>query len=142
MTVAAITRSMTKARNQELQQNVSSSAHTNTEKASVPNIIEILGAPYDKKVPRIRLTSIKTNENEILQMKLCAYLGHKVIFEINMNNVTNEKLSLKSILSKVQNATNKFKLKKVQWPLNDDMFTMCSLNDFKRACNEFANYFN
>lgn len=137
MTVMAITRSMTRAKNQELQRKLLNESHLNTEQESVPKIIEIMGAPYDKKIPRIRTTSIETNDNEVLQIIICAYLGHKIIFELKITELANEKLSLRTIISKVQNAANKFKLTKIQWPLNDDVFTMCSLNDFKRACNEF-----
>lgn len=134
MYIFAITRSMTRAQNQ--RQEIQRVTDKSEAQATEPRVVESLGTPFSRKIPRIRLTSLSVKDSEINELKLCAYRGHRKVFEIRVPNLVNERLSMRTIISKVQNATREMNICELQWPMNDKIFEMCSMSDFKKACNE------
>lgn len=68
------------------RQKVRNDTQLGTDKVSEPKVVEIFGAPFDKNIPRIRMTSIIGDENEVLQADLSAFLGHRIIFELKMKS--------------------------------------------------------
>lgn len=46
----------------------------------------------------------------------------------------NEMLALESVLSRLEHEAAKVKIKKIQCPINDNIFSICSVVDFKNAC--------
>lgn len=51
-------------------------------------------------------------------------------------SLANERLTLKTINSKVEIMASANKIEKIRWPLHDKIFSLSSLNDFKSICNE------
>lgn len=82
----------------------------------------------------MRTTAINTRTNELASIQLSAFSKHKKMFEITAENSVNEKLTLKTILSKLQESAESMNIKKFQWPLNDKIFEMCNIEEFKNAC--------
>lgn len=105
-----------------------------------PHVIEATNAKFDIKIPRIRLRAIQLGDEtgaKVTSVVVCAYQKHKRIFEFCIDKTPgNESLTVKSLISQLQNAAGKFNVKKIQWPLDDFMFTMCTVTDFKNICNE------
>lgn len=105
-------------------------------------VYEEIGAPFDKKLPRIRVHSIKMAENAQCaeSITLYAYSKHKKLFELQVLNLVNERLSPKKIFSELDITTKQLRINKIQWPINDKIFEICDINEFKRAGNEFLKH--
>lgn len=129
------TRSMTKKQNSEQTNKESNLISLPTPKA----VTEIIG--YDKNIPRIRIGELIGDKNtgEIVKIKMNLYHKRKVLSKIEMNATAKDKLSLNTIMSRLQSAADAINLKKIQWPLNDTIFKLCTEEEFKKACNETLN---
>lgn len=129
------TRSMTKKQNSGKTPNESNLISLPQPKA----ITEIIG--YDKNIPRIRIRELIGDKNtgEIVQIKMNLYHKRKVLAKIELSATAKDKLSIKTILSQVQNAADALGLNRLQWPLNDTIFKLCTEEEFKNACNETLN---
>lgn len=135
--VLAVTRSMSKKlENSSKTQNddqVDSNIKNVIEKSQ---IIEELGTFFDKNIPRIK-TEIYTsqrNYQSIERIELYFYKGHNIVARIDIKKPANEILTLKTIISQLQRAAEKFKIGEAQWPLSDKIFKMCKYEEFKMAC--------
>lgn len=53
-----------------------------------------------------------------------------------MNETANDKLSINTILSRLEKAVDEIKIKKIQWALNDLIFNFCTGEQFKMAAND------
>lgn len=133
--IFAITRSMKRRQNAEKMAENSNLISLPKPKA----ITEMVG--YDKNIPRIRIRELVGDKNtgEIVQIKMNLYHNRKVLTKIEMNAAVNDKLSLNAILSRLQSAADALNLNKIQWPLNDTIFKLCTEEEFKKACNETLN---
>lgn len=67
------------------------------------------------------------------------YQNHRVILNIFIENTANEKLTIKSIFSKLEKAAVRLNIKRIQWPENDYIFQVCDYDDFKLACQNDLN---
>lgn len=136
--VLATTRSMTKT-----QTNNQTTQPPINEKPIGPRVIESMNTKFDIKIPRMRLQAVQINENDqskVNSVVVCAYQKHKKIFEFIIDKMPgNEILTLKSLILQLQNAAGEYDIKQIQWPMDDFIFTMCTVNDFKQACNETLN---
>lgn len=132
--VLAMTRSMMSKMQNRNVQNESLNEHTK-QKTLNEKVIEIFNAPFNKKVPRIKMTSMKNKNNELDEIEISAYKSHKILFKI----LVNEKLSLITILSRLQKAASDGNITELQWPVSDIFFKMCEIDSFKKACNEKLN---
>lgn len=100
-------------------------------------VVENFTAAKRSEIPRIRTINIDfTLENEITQISLKAYLKRKSLFSITLNG---RGINMDTILSNVEReaCANNFKI--IEWPLHDCIFKICSVDDFKYACNEYLN---
>lgn len=129
------TRSMKKKQNTEKSTEESNLISLPKPKA----ITELVG--YEKNTPRIRIRELIGDKvtGEIVQIKMNLYHRRKVLTKIEMNATANDKLSLNTILSRLQSAADALKINKIQWPLNDTIFKLCTEEEFKKACNETLN---
>lgn len=115
------TRSMTKKSAKIENESIKSEQEINR-----PNVIEEINAHFIKKIPRVR-----TKEN----MMLYTYQNRKILMRIDISElIYNEKLTLESIISKVEKEALKINITHVQWPLNDYIFDFCTIDQFKKAC--------
>lgn len=48
-------------------------------------------------------------------------------------------MSLSSIILKLQQAAGEYDIKEIQWPMNDAMFAMKTIKEFKETCNGILN---
>lgn len=81
-----------------------------------------------KNVPRLT-----TNEN----MKVCAHLKRKIIFELDIGEfLANETVLVEKLLSQIEKLLGKNSICKLKWQLNDKIFKLVPLSDFKQACFE------
>lgn len=124
--ILAVTRSMSNKMKETKE-----TGETNEEESiEIMNASEEL-ASYNKKVPRVKTTNIDTDESgKIIAIELTVYQNHKKLFKLMVNG----NIVLKTIFSQLHQATIKRKINKMQWPKNDDIFEICSLDDFKYAC--------
>lgn len=60
--------------------------------------------------------------------------NHKKIFELIIG-LDNEKVSLNTLLSKLQMQTSALNIKLIEWPLHDIIFDMCTVTEFKKTAN-------
>lgn len=87
----------------------------------------------------MRITNCKINEHGTpTTITLSAYKNHKKIFEVIIG-LANEKVNLNELLSKLQIQTNALNIQSIEWPLNDIIFTMCTITDFKKTANNLLN---
>lgn len=140
-TVSALpmtTRSMAKRSN--VQSNVRPERQIREHELSV---IEELNGSFEKSLPRVKcmhLESLMNHNSKVIRSRLCAYEGHKKIMSVDLHDtVVNEKLSLEIILSKLQKEANNQEINKIQWPLTDEIFLYCTVNEFKSACQKILN---
>lgn len=92
----------------------------------IPKIIEELSRKYVRKIPRIK--------SEIYESKTVVdvYKNHRKLFEIEfVHNNVNEKFPLEKILSSLDNMATLNKVKNIQWPMDDIIFSVYNINDFK-----------
>lgn len=130
--ILAITRSMS------MNNKIDSKHERSTYNSYVANannvkIVEEQYAPFSKHIPRAKTTLINTSGSIVNEIIISAYLKHKILFEIRMI----EKLTLKSIISKLNIFANQYNVQHIQWPLNDKIFEFCTKEEFKLACNSF-----
>lgn len=136
------TRSMSRNMNQkQLLNETNKHANYNMVDLSTVKVVEELGSSFLKAVPRIRCRNLKlllenhANNEFRAKMKLSTYMGHRKIFDLNLNTaVVNEKLDLDAVLSKLQQIANDLNIKKIQWPLTDEIFLLFTVNEFKNVC--------
>lgn len=133
--IYATTRSMSREQNRR-NQNELPNENELIELPQPKAISELIG--FDKKVPRIKISELLVHKNTgvIAQLKFNLYKNRKIIAKIEMQESVNDKLSLHTILSKLQCAADKINLNKIQWPLNDLIFKLCTEEEFKIACNK------
>lgn len=131
--VLAITRSMTKRKNEST---------SNNEQVIEPRVVEELTTTFDKNTPRLRTTNIEINDKkgEVTGIEISAAERHKLIFKIEITKKNNEKVTLKSLLSKIDKKALELNKKKMQWPINDELFKMCTINEFKKACEDYIKF--
>lgn len=130
--VLAITRSMSRKANEQSSPKVNES-----DELKRLRVVEAFGTYFDKKIPRLRTTTIDTQNirSKLASIKMNIFFGHRRIHEIKVDDSANEKLTLNAILSKLQKAADVMKINSIQWPLNDSIFKLCKYEEFKEACN-------
>lgn len=129
--ILAITRSMTGQKQKNDEKKNSDIDCTNV------NVIEDLVTPNKSKQARIRTTNIDFSKNgNIKHINLVAYLKHKKVFSVTLSN---ENINMEMILSHVEHEMRAKKFEIIEWPLHDCIFKLCSVEDFKYACNKYLN---
>lgn len=123
---AVQTRSMTRKPKTDSDQ-VSNTIINSPDNSRIPNVIEELDSHFVKSIPRIR-----TNPS----MHLYAFKKRKILMKFDMSTMAakNEMLTLESVLSRLEKEAAKIQINKFQWPINDNIFSICSVEDFKNAC--------
>lgn len=105
-------------------------------RADEVKVLEELHSSFEKGIPRVKCIRLRT-QLKITHLKLYAYEGHRRILNVDLHDmIVNEKLALESVLSKVQKEANNHNVTKLQWPLNDEIFSYCTVNEFKNACEK------
>lgn len=95
-----------------------------------------MGSYFDKTIPRIKTTALFTQQNErsLCKIEIAIFNKHKIIARIEIKNSANEKLSLKTITSKLEKTAVELKINKAKWPVNDILFRMCNYEELKMTC--------
>lgn len=130
----AFTRSMAKTlnKNENSNENFSSNLDTidtNNKQNVYENLMQM------KNNPRVRISNYKLNEKgNAIMLTLSAFKNHSKIFEIK-TGLDNEKVTLNTLLSKLECETSAKNIKIIEWPLHDIIFKMCSIAEFKAAAN-------
>lgn len=132
--ILVTTRSMTRQNN--ISSNKSESEATECE---IVKVVEELTASFDRKTPRIRTTKLNIdNEKRVVsEIEISAFERHQRIFKIDL---ANELVTLKALLSKIDEKARNLNKMKLQWPKNDNIFTMCTINEFKEACEKYLKF--
>ncbi|RYE25800.1 MAG: hypothetical protein EOP45_04435 [Sphingobacteriaceae bacterium] len=129
--ILAITRSMTRQSNEQNKIAMPVDIDSNVK------ITEDLSFNKRKNVPRIRTLNVDFSRNgNLISIALSAFLKHKNVFSINLND---ESVNIKMILSNLEKQMRARNMKSIEWPLHDCIFNLCSVEDFKTACNQFLN---
>lgn len=126
--VLAITRSHTRKLNNN---NILRPVENEEKEVSEPKIYEKNENEFDTHTPRIK--SMLEKNNYVIR----AYHKHKKLFTIRISMTDNgEKIYMRKILEILQKETVKNKINTVQWPMNDIIFTVITINEFKNMGNE------
>lgn len=130
-----ITRSMNK---QMLSKNTTENSKENEQNAKNNiTVVTQLSSVIDKNIPRIRSYNLDASLARN-KPKIRASMRHKEIFTIQLSEfISNEKLNLNSILSKLQEKAANNSITKIQWPLNDCIFLHFTVSQFKEACIKY-----
>lgn len=128
-TVLAFTRSMAQAQKSKQIQN---------ETSNIENIISdhsiYESFAQNKKNPRVRITNcILDNTGIPMKITLCIFKNHRKI------ELDNEKVTLNKLLSPLQRETSTLNITKLEWPIHDKIFKICTITDFKNAANKILN---
>lgn len=137
--VLVTTRSMTRQANLNENLNGSVSNDKSEENIDKVKVYENLVATYNKKIPRIRTTNLVLNTEKgiIGEIEVSAFEKHRKIFRAGLQN---EKVTLKSLLSKIDEKAQNLKKKDLQIPRNDELFNVVDINEFKRCCELYFNW--
>lgn len=136
-TIFVTTRSMTKKkielRNEEEKNREEEKIGENSK------VEEELTSNFDKNIPRIKTTKIMMNKNkqDVDEIEISVYERHRIIFKIHL---VNEILTLKAILSKMDEYAQKLNKNELQWPMRDKIFDLCTINEMKIACRKHLKY--
>ncbi|RYX80263.1 transposase, partial [bacterium] len=91
-----------------------------------PKVMEELSRKYVRRIPQIKCALYDK------MTVVGAYKNHTKIFEIEfVHKNVNEKFPLEKILSSLDNTATLNKVEKVQWPMDDEFFTVYTINEFK-----------
>lgn len=135
--ILAITRSMTKRKTTQDKIIVNEIDCTNVK------AIENFGSSKRSTQPRIRTTNIEfSGSGTVNNISITAYLNRKKLFEIEIED---ENINMNTILATIENKLRAIQMKEdnnakfevIEWPLHDCIFKLCSVSDFKYACNEY-----
>lgn len=85
-------------------------------------------------MPKLKFTA-QLNENAESCFKLRVYKNKKLIIKID-NPSVKERLTLESALLRLEIEAGRLKIDKLQMYDNDQIFNMCSVNEFKALCNK------
>lgn len=129
--IFAITRSMTKNK-----ANGTQNIDGNDEITDNVRVYEELLTGFKKHYPRIKLTKSTSGGNKLIKATITAFQNHRRLFECSLSATPNERITLKLILSKLESMAKAHNIRKLQWPLQDEIFAHCELNEFKQACND------
>lgn len=94
-----------------------------------PKIYEKGENEFDKSTPRIK------SKLEKDKYVIRAYQKHKELFAIKITGATGSKIYIGKILRTIQNETVKSNIGTIQWPMNDPIFEVVSINEFKNVGN-------
>lgn len=90
-------------------------------------VFEDLSIGYSKKIPRIVTRILFSDQKIVKNISIKAYRAHKLLFSIRLEN---ENVTMKSIFSEMQRAANSLNLKQLQITKDDQMFQLCTLENF------------
>ncbi|RYX80246.1 hypothetical protein EON73_05585 [bacterium] len=136
--ILAITRSMAQKAQQkqlDLSSNVHDS-HFNDQKS--PKIMVEIQSGLKPRVISAKLLQLSTNRTgKISQISVGVFKNHKKLFDCKLiKQKSNETVSLRDLISKLNAMAKAYQIAKIQWPLYDKIFEYCDLNEFKNACAE------
>lgn len=128
VSILAITRSMTKS-----EQNPIPKSHAETANLNSICVFEDLKNGYSKKVPKIKTKILAVRQKHVQCVVIKTYKAHKLLYSIRLEN---ENVNMRSIFSKMQQAANSMNIKQLQISKDDDMFKLCTLENFKLIGNK------
>lgn len=128
--ILAITRSMTNKNNSNRNINFEDNLNITTDKIKVFEDFTV----NRKKTAKIRLTNMNINNGKIAMIEFKIYKNHETICSLILNQ-DNEILTLKSILSRIENLANEHGIHELEWPSYDRIFEISTMQDFKIIAN-------
>lgn len=124
-------------RNNNISDNISvSSSRNSLEKEVKAGIYEEFYAGYLRKVPRIRTVHYTAKNAQLKYLLLNVYLGHRKLFDCELNAKPNERIKMMDIFSKLEMLSLRYNVPKIQWPLHDRIFNSCEIEEFKQTGNK------
>lgn len=89
------------------------------------------------RVIRAKMTKISSARDDVIKsITVSVYKNHCKLFDCNLNASSNETISLKELVSKLDGLAKAYQISKIQWPLYDKFFNFYTPVDFKQSCNE------
>lgn len=96
---------------------------------------EELYAGFKPKVPRVKLIQMNVQDKKLSFIHINVYQRHRKLFKLKLSAQNNENIGLKAIISSLERQTEAHGITMIQWPLHDEIFRFCSIDDFKKSCN-------
>lgn len=98
-------------------------------------VIELLDASMDKSIPRIRSMIYRNNFDERFQMGFNVYQSHRKIASMKFDEtLVDGEINMDYVLSTLNEIAIDQKIKRIQWHIDDVIFTYVSMEHFKQAC--------
>lgn len=124
------TRSMTRNRDNttisdEIDKNIEKTRIKNKSPERTPKIYENNGTKYEKGIP-----IIKTNKNKLRALK-----SNKLLFTVDLDYEINNKQSIEKLPKTIERISNETKIKNLQLPTNDELFTKMTIEELKHIGN-------
>lgn len=128
--ILAITRSMTKSKEQEQTKSNDNKSHQNV------RVYESLKNGFDFKLPRIKMKNYTLKNDIVTHCAISVYKNHRKIFDCEVHAKPNKETHFKELLQVLESKAiiNKFEI--LQWPLYDELFKKCTVAEFKKLCVE------
>lgn len=114
---------VTRAQTRKAQENIITRNKTSENGTEKPKVYEELNRQFDKKTPRLKCTI--ENKKFILR----AYLKHKPVFEFELAD--GNKISLETILHKLEKEASAHKISSLQLPKDDELLQLFSLKEIR-----------
>lgn len=127
--ILAVTRSMSRK-----ERNEGTCAQNVIERQYKINVFEDFNTGFSNKLPRLKTKTLHVDKKtkKIVQIVLTASLGNTKVYELDL---VNERANLTVLFSKLQDAAIKLRAKTFQIPRTDQLFQVCTLDDFKSVGN-------
>lgn len=128
--VFAITRSMKNTTKNE----IGAQPTTTDGKCEQLKVYEDFNTGFTKKVPRLKTKAITVDKSKgsIQNITIVAYKAHSKLFEFKLEG----KVNMKLLFTKLQDAASAKQVKKLQISLDDSIFKLCNIDEFKSCGNE------
>lgn len=96
-------------------------------------MFEDFNTGFHKKIPRLKTKSmlLRKKTRSMNEITLIAHQAHSKAFKFTLRG----KITLTTIFSAIQSLANKGKLKNLQISRNDNIFKLCTIEDFKIVGN-------
>lgn len=126
--ILAVTRSMTKNNENKIKKPVDTDINCNN-----IHVFEDFNTGFNKKIPRLKTKSMLLSKmtGSMNEITLIAHLAHSKAFKFTLKG----KITLTTIFSALQSLAKDRKLKNLQISRNDNIFKLCTIEDFKTVGN-------
>lgn len=133
--ILAITRAMTRKNDSANETAQTQTKSDEIDKQIKSGAFEELYAGFKPRVPRAKLIKMNVQNNKLSFIQIDVHQHHKKLFELKICAKNGGNISIKIIILGLERLANAHEINLIQWPLHDEIFRHCRVDDFKQSCN-------